>query len=157
VTVLNRPNQTGHELAMHLRAAYSFFRRRTSAELAPLGLSSDQFVLLTVLAQEGPATQQELVRRCHSDTATLGSMLGLLAAKGLVRREAHARDGRAWLVSLTHSGRALQKKSWNHSENLRAELAALFSPPETVVFLELLERVVESLRPPSKRARKPKE
>jgi DNA-binding MarR family transcriptional regulator len=152
--VIVSSKETGHELAMRLRAAYSFFRRRSSAELAPLRSSSDQFVLLTVLAVGGPATQQELVRRCHSDTNTLGAMLALLETKGLVRRKANTADGRAWIVSLTKAGKALQEELWNQSEGLRAELAALFDPNEITVLLSLLDRVIEAMRPERRLSRK---
>ena len=139
---------------MRLRAAYSFFRRRTSAELAPLGMSADQFVLLTVLAQDGPATQQELVRRCPSDTTTLGAMVALLETKKLVKRQAHAADGRAWVVSLTRAGRARQKQLWDGTEDLRAELTGLFRPDEAHLLLQLLDRIIGALEPPTSRSRK---
>jgi DNA-binding MarR family transcriptional regulator len=143
---------SGHDLAMRLRATYSFLRRKTSAELGPFGMSSDQFVLLTVLAREGPATQQELVHRCHSDTTTLGTMLVLLESKGLVKREAHSDDRRARLVTITGAGKRLQSRLWQETGELRAELAGLFSPDELGVLLGYLDRVVEAMRPERKRA-----
>lgn len=140
---------------MRLRGAYSFFRRRANLALAPLGMSSDQFVLLAVLAKNGPATQQELVRRCHSDATTLGAMLVLLETKGLVKRKAHARDGRSWIVSLSKAGEALQKDLWNCGDSVRAELEVLFSPGEKRLLLELLDRIIEAMRPQRRRTQKP--
>lgn len=140
---------------MRLRGAYSFLRRRTSAALASAGLSADQFVILTVLERNGPATQQELVARCSSDTNTVGAMLALLETRDLLTRTAHSADGRAWMVSLTRAGKALQKKAWNQSETLRGELADLFSPEETRILLKLLDRITDAMRPHSKRPNKP--
>jgi len=140
---------------MRLRGACSFLRRRTSAALASAGMSADQFVMLTVLERQGPATQQDLVSRCNSDTNTVGAMLALLETRDLVVRTAHSADGRAWMVSLTRAGKALQKKAWNQSETLRGELADLFSPEETGVLLNLLDRITETMRPRSKGPNKP--
>lgn len=67
---------------MRLRAAYACLRRSSNVALAPFAITSDQYVLLTVLAEAPEITQQELVRQCSSDTATIGAMLTLLESKG---------------------------------------------------------------------------
>jgi hypothetical protein len=46
---------------MRLRAAHAHLRRRSNLAFAPFGISTDQYVVLTVLAHDGAATQQELV------------------------------------------------------------------------------------------------
>ena len=115
---------SGHELAMRLRIAYLAVHRRTNAVLAPLGLTADQFVVLTALAESEGVTQQELVVRTGSDANTMSAMLARLEAKGLIRRKQHAEDGRARSVSLTRSGRQVQRALWKKTSALRAELQA---------------------------------
>ena len=115
---------SGHELAMRLRIAYLAVHRRTNAVLAPLGLTADQFVVLTALAESEGVTQQELVSRTGSDANTMSAMLARLEAKGLVSRKQHADDGRARSVSLTKSGRQVQRALWKKTAPLRAELQA---------------------------------
>jgi DNA-binding MarR family transcriptional regulator len=137
---------------MHLRAAYTHLRRRSNLAFAPFGMTADQYVLLTVLAQSGDATQQELVRRCYSDTATIGAMLSLLEAKGLVARKPHPHDGRAWSVRLTQSGRYLAEEMRQASRNIRAELAALFNQQELQKLIEFLGRLAGAMPPPGRRA-----
>ena len=95
----------GHDLAMALRAAYLALHRRTNAELARFGLTADQFVVLTTLAEGDGVTQKELVRRTGSDANTMSEMLARLERRGLVSRERHATDGRARTVALTEQGR----------------------------------------------------
>src|SRR5262249_37160542 len=95
----------GHDLALRLRAAYLRLHSRTNAELAGLGLTADQFVLLTSLAGGEGVTQKELVGRTGSDPNTISEMLARLEMKGLVERRQHAEDGRARSVSLTRRGR----------------------------------------------------
>jgi DNA-binding MarR family transcriptional regulator len=136
---------------MHLRAAHAHLRRCSNLAFSPFGMTADQFVLLTVLAECGEATQQELVRRCYSDTATIGTMLSLLEAKGFVRRTPHPRDGRATSVNLSAPGRRLAKAMRRSSSPLRARLAALFNAQELGQLLEFLERLAGALRPPTRR------
>ncbi len=136
---------------MRLRAAYSYFRRNSNASIDALGATSDQFVLLTVLADHGPATQQELVRECHSDTTTVGTMVALMESRGWVRRGRHARDARAWTVALTPTGKRLQRELWEASAGVRRRLETLFQPPELAVLSGYLDRVIEAMRPSPRR------
>src|SRR5262249_9565117 len=115
---------------MHLRAAYAHLRRRSNLAFASFGMTTDQYVLLSVLVQGGEATQQELVTRCHSDTATIGTMLTLLESKGLITRRPHPQDGRARHVELTRLGRKLAEQMRRGSASIRSELTALFSEQE---------------------------
>src|SRR6476659_467645 len=106
-------------MAMRMRAAYAHLRRSTNLALSSFGMTSDQFVLLTVLAEAGEATQQDLVRRCYSDTATIGTMVSLLERKRLLTRAPHPHDRRARAVKLTVSGRGLAEAMRVASARLR--------------------------------------
>jgi DNA-binding MarR family transcriptional regulator len=136
---------------MHLRGAYAHLRRRSSLAFSSFGMTSDQYVLLSVLAEAGGATQQDLVRRCYSDTATIGTMLSLLQAKGLVTRTPHPRDGRALKVRLTASGRRLAELMKQSSSSIRVELAAMFNQREMRSLIRLLDRVARAMRPPGRK------
>jgi DNA-binding MarR family transcriptional regulator len=138
---------------MHLRAAYARLRRRSNLAFGSFGMTTDQYVLLTVLTQSGEATQQELVRRCYSDTATIGTMLSLLEAKRLVTRTPHPRDGRARRVRLTPSGRRLAKEMERGSRSIRAELAGLFDEQELRTLIGFLDRLAGAMRPAGRRTR----
>src|SRR5215470_17837382 len=78
---------TGREIARALRAAYLALHRQTNGCFADEGVTADQFVLLSALADEDAVTQQELVRRVGSDPNTVRAMLLLLEDRGLVARE----------------------------------------------------------------------
>ena len=137
---------------MRVRAAAAHLRRRSNLAFASFGMTTDQYVLLTVLAEEGKATQQELVTQCFSDTATIGAMVALLETKGLVKRTPHPRDRRALSVSLTRSGRRLAKQMRTSSAAVRADLMRLFSEQELATLLEFLGRLAGAMRPPPRRA-----
>jgi DNA-binding MarR family transcriptional regulator len=136
---------------MHLRAAHSRLRRRSNLAFSRFGMTADQYVLLSVLASKGEATQQQLVRRCFSDTATIGTMVSLLEAKGLLSRTPHPRDRRARSVALTSIGRKLAEDMRRSSSRLRANLVGLFEEQELRTLMEFLERLTGAMRLPKRR------
>ena len=140
---------------MHLRGAYAHLRRRSNMIFSSFGMTTDQYVLLTILSEEGKATQQELVRRCYSDTATIGAMVSLLEEKGLVARLPHPRDGRALSVSLTRSGRRLAEEMRRSSSSLRVDMTALFNEQELKKLINFLDRLVGAMPPPGRRKAAP--
>jgi len=140
---------TGREIARALRAAYLALHRQTNACFAKDGVTADQFVLLSALADEDAVTQQELVRRVSSDPSTVRAMLLLLEGRGLVARKHNPLDSRAWCVTLTAKGRQMFKKLWTRTEPLRARLLGAFRPEEATALVGLLRRVAEVLAPPA--------
>src|SRR5919204_2046814 len=106
---------SGHEVARALRAAYLALHRQTNACFAKDGVSADQFVLLSALADADAVTQQELVRRVSSDPNTVRAILLLLEGRGLVARGPHPTDGRARCVTLTVKGRQQFQRLWTKS------------------------------------------
>jgi len=121
--------------------------RRVDAEFAPVGVTADQFVLLTALAEAKTLTQRELADRIVCDENTLRAMLVLLEKKALVRREVHPDDRRARLVSLTDEGERLQSALWEQSEAFRQNLVALLGPSDSETLVVLLRRLAQALLP----------
>ena len=140
---------SGHEIARALRAAYLALHRRTNACLARDGVTADQFVLLSALADADAVNQQELVRRISSDPNTVRAMLLLLEGRGLVARDRHPADGRARSVTLTAKGRQVFRRLWRKSEPLRGRLLTAFRPDEAVTLVGHLRRVGEAMAPPA--------
>ena len=138
---------TGHEIAMSLRVAYWAMHRQADACLQPFDVTANQFVLLSLLAEDDGITQQELVRRASSDANTVRAMLVALEAKGLVERERHPEDGRAWRVTLTRSGRRTYRKLWKESEMFRERLLEVLRPGEADVLVKILGRLAETMDP----------
>jgi MarR family transcriptional regulator, lower aerobic nicotinate degradation pathway regulator len=139
----------GHDVARALRAAYLALHRQTNASLADDGVTADQFVVLSALADADAVTQQDLVRRVSSDPNTVRAILLLLEGRGLVAREPHPGDGRARRVTLTPKGRGLFRALWAKTEPVRARLLAAFGADEMTTLLALLRRVAGALAPPA--------
>jgi DNA-binding MarR family transcriptional regulator len=138
---------SGRDIARALRGAYLALHRQTNACFVAEGVTADQFVVLSALADEDGVTQQDLVRRVNSDPNTLRAILLLLEGRGLITRRAHPADGRARCVTLTAKGRQAFKKLWATSAPLRARLLGAFSPAEAAALVELLHRVADVLSP----------
>lgn len=66
-----------------------------------LGLTRSQWWVLTFLFRNDGVTQSELADTLEIEKPTLGRLIDRLEAKGWVRREADAKDRRAWRVHLT--------------------------------------------------------
>src|SRR4051794_5251569 len=96
---------SGRDIARALRAAYLALHRQTNACFVADGVTADQFVVLSALADADGVTQQDLVRRVNSDPNTVRAILVLLEGRGLVIRGPHPADGRARCVTLTAKGR----------------------------------------------------
>ncbi|HYP13359.1 MAG TPA: MarR family transcriptional regulator [Bryobacteraceae bacterium] len=130
---------------MQLRAAYSTFRRRIQAHCAPYGITSDQLVILSVLAEEDGINQQALADRTCSDAATITAMLRLLERSGLIRRAAHDGDGRAKRIFLTEHGRSKQSEVYESHKGLIRSLTTGFSREERRIVNCWLLHVIDTM------------
>jgi DNA-binding MarR family transcriptional regulator len=110
-------------------------------------VTADQFVLLTLLAEQDGITQQELVRRAFSDANTVRAMLLRLESRGLVTRGQHPTDRRARSVRLTRRGRRVHEQLWADSAPVRQELLAAFRPEEADTLIGWLSRIGETMMP----------
>ncbi len=121
--------------------------RRTDAALASVGITADQFVVLSALTAGDTLTQRELVERTNSDPNTLRAMLVLLERLSLVERTPHPTDRRARSVALTRRGRDLQQRAWRASQRLREVMAAPFSDREMATVTQQLADFAAALQP----------
>jgi DNA-binding MarR family transcriptional regulator len=128
-------------LGMRLRGAYLTFHRFANSQFELAGITADQFVLMSILAEEPGLSQREIVDRAHSDANTVGAILKRLEGKRLVKREAHPSDGRIWCVFLTELGIKRQRQASDESRELHEKLIGLFTPKEQELLGRLLARI----------------
>lgn len=84
------------------------------------GVEQAAYILLAVLATEGPQRTTALAEAVHSDTSTVSRQVGALVRHGLVERQADPADGRACLLAATPSGAAC----FEHQRRARTEQIA---------------------------------
>jgi DNA-binding MarR family transcriptional regulator len=131
-------------LQMRMRAAYFAMHRHFNRHFLQFGTTADQYVLLSYLAEEDGITQQELSSRCSSDARTIGTMIELLERNGLVERQPHPSDRRAWQVFLTNNGQARHAQLRKNSEEIREVLNGALEPEELAIVQKALDRIVEA-------------
>lgn len=133
-------------LGMLLRSAYLSFHRRANAHFDAFGLTADQFVLLTLVAEDEGTTQRDLCGRAASDANTIGEMVSRLEKKKLLRRERHPGDGRARCVFLTPAGRQVQQKMWKSWEAQLRSIDEALRPTGLKRLKKLLSLVPDAVR-----------
>jgi len=88
------------------------WQREIRAALAPLGLTHVQFVLIACLAwcedhEGGLITQRQLAENACTDPMMTSQVVRELVARGLMIRQRHPKDARAFVLSLTDEARKL--------------------------------------------------
>jgi DNA-binding MarR family transcriptional regulator len=109
--------------------------------LAPLKLHVRQFGLLTVLATEGPRSQQDLAEWIRMDRTTMVALIDGLEERGYVRRERNPDDRRAYLLQLTPEGKRTQRRAEELMQEAENEILASLTKRERRELLDLLGKV----------------
>jgi DNA-binding MarR family transcriptional regulator len=143
------------KIGMRMRGAYSSMHRRFNAHFLQFGATADQFVLLTLLAEQDGITQQELVRRAYSDANTVTAMLALLERQKLIRRTRDDHDLRVRLVHLTAKGRSFQEKLDRSAEGLHRRLRNALPASQRRGLLKELQRIAEVMGGRANASREP--
>ena len=89
------------------------------AHLAPLGLKTSQYSILSKLNRLGPMSINEIADAMVMDRTTTGRAVRPLERDGLVKVEA-AEDGRKRVINLTAAGRKRAKEglaAWKKAQN----------------------------------------
>jgi DNA-binding MarR family transcriptional regulator len=110
-----------------------------------LGLTRSQWWVLNHLYRGDGVTQTELADTLEIEKPTLGRLLDRLEAKGWVRREADARDRRAWRVFLTDEVDPAMRTLRAVAAELRRDALAGLSAAERERFVDTLLAIKSNL------------
>ncbi|MDJ0787538.1 MAG: MarR family transcriptional regulator [Myxococcota bacterium] len=128
-----------------LMATSRAIREAYDARFAALGLNLTQASLLVYLAEAGPLRQTQLARRLGLGRAATGATVDALERRGLVERQADPDDRRAWLVTITASGKDCVGPINEIDRELREQLRLDISRSERQQLAELLLRLQGNL------------
>jgi MarR family transcriptional regulator for hemolysin len=109
------------------------------------GLTRSQWWVLTFLFRNDGVTQSELAETLEIEKPTLGRLIDRLEAKGWVRREADARDRRAWRVYLTDEIEPAMKTMRTIAAEVRRDALAGLSGEERERFVDTLLAIKANL------------
>ncbi len=118
------PPELAGRLAYLLKHAQLGLAELTAAALEPYGVSGRELAVLTVLAGQEPASQQQAAQRLGVDRTTMVGLVDALEGKGLVRRQAHAEDRRRNVVELTAAGQDVLRRGGQASEEAERRFLA---------------------------------
>ena len=124
--------EAGH-LPYLLRQAAGAVRLRLDRRLASLGVTSPQFLVLTMLDSYPGASGADVARLALLTPQTVHGIISNLERAGLVARSAHAVHGRVQVIALTKAGRTLLSRCKERADKADAELRAGVSSDEEAV------------------------
>jgi len=119
------------------------------------GLKMAEWRIIAALAESGPSTQYDLVRRIYMDKVSVSRAVQALVRRNLIRRLIILNDGRSHHVDLTASGRSLHGKLVIAATSYEAALVEDFTPDEVDALKKALLKVqfaADSARHPARLA-----
>jgi DNA-binding MarR family transcriptional regulator len=127
-----------------LRMATRLVNRHYDRVLAPAGITTTAYSLLSRLEREGPQPIGVLAGRLAMDRTTLSRELRPLVEDGLVAAKRDQVDARRRVVELTRSGRAKLERArplWRRAQD---ELFQAFGAERTTRLMDELYALVEA-------------
>jgi DNA-binding MarR family transcriptional regulator len=124
--------ETGH-LAYLLRQAAGSVRLRFERNLADLGVTPPQFLVLTMLDSYPGASGADVARLALLTPQTVHGIIINLERDGLIARAAHPVHGRVQVIALTKRGRALLSRCKERAAKSDSDLKIGISPTEEAV------------------------
>jgi DNA-binding MarR family transcriptional regulator len=122
--------------------------RSSHRAAAHLNLTGAQLYVINVIGEANrPLSVNEVAQRTETDQSTVSVVTNRLVERGLLKRERSEDDSRRVELSLTASGRTLQKKApvTVAQQRLTATLQEL-SSPDSDQLLRLLTKIVAGMQ-----------
>ena len=114
------------------------------AELAPLDITSAQYVILMSIALGEADSASGLCKGMSYDPGAMTRMIDRLERRGLVRRVAHPNDRRAFNLELTDEGEAVYPKLRESVMKVLNGFLRGFTQQEARQLENFLQRMLES-------------
>jgi len=108
------------------------------------GLKIPEWRLICILREDGPSTQQALVRRAGMDKVTVSRAAQGLAKRRLITRAPHEHDGRSHHLILTPEGERLFADIAPAAVEYEKLILASFSSDEVELFKTFLRRAEDA-------------
>jgi DNA-binding MarR family transcriptional regulator len=132
-------------LAYLLRQAQAATRLAMERSLADLGVTSPQFVVLTMLKAYPGLSGADLARVAMLTPQTVGVIIRNLERDGAIRKTPHPIHGRVLQWKVTPRGAALLERCRRHAQTVERRLAAGLSAPAQRTIRRWLARIAADL------------
>jgi DNA-binding MarR family transcriptional regulator len=132
-------------LAYLLRQAQAATRLAMERALADLGVTSPQFVVLTMLKAYPGLSGADLARVALLTPQTVGVIIRNLERDGAIRKAPHPVHRRVLQWTLTRRGADLLDRCRRHAQTIERRLAAGFSPTAQAIIRHWLAKIAADL------------
>ena len=110
------------------------------------GVTVQQWAVIQQLSQTSSLTAVDLVQILDMDKPTISGIVQRLEKKGLLTKNKHPSDKRAYLLSLTESGKESLEECKKISEEVVEEYLAVLTVQEKKQLNQLLTKINEDKR-----------
>lgn len=110
-------------------------------------LSEQQWRVLLLLAQNGPARPTDISAATRIHVSSLSRIIASLRGRGLITRAGNAADMRAALVAITPQGTELVGVIAPELEGVYDEIEERLGPEDVEALVILVRRIEETLKP----------
>jgi len=129
----------------------SAMRKGLEDELAPMGVTPAQWVILEAAFSGRADTLTALARIIPVDAAAISRQLDKLQQRGLVRRRRLRSDRRTVRIELTDAGRELVPKLAPRVEANNQRFLSGITTDELSAFTEIIQKMIQNAGPASDR------
>jgi DNA-binding MarR family transcriptional regulator len=136
------PTALCDRLGFLLGRAHLAHRAVAQRALASAGLGVKAFGALSVLADEGPLSQQRLGERQGVDRTTMVAVIDELQRRDLVERHRDPDDRRAYSLAVTAAGRQVLRQASEAETRAEDEFLAPITAAERRQLKQILQRLI---------------
>ena len=139
----NKIKYTERSVAIACTRGREAIVKRFKPLLAREGFTEQQWRMMRVLYDYAPIQLAELCKLCCIHKVSMTRIVRTLIDRGLVSRERHCTDKRAYVVSLTPEGRALLDQMTPIANKIYRGIASDLGEEKTQQLLQLLKELAE--------------
>lgn len=136
------------EIAVYLNLVACKFKQYTAMRLRNnnINLTPEQFLLIDLLWNQGPMSQQKLADNMHKDKNSITKLIDALERKGLVVRRRDDTDRRSNNIVLTPEAQAMKLKTKEFGISMLDHMLDGISEDELHNFLSTLEKISDNMK-----------
>lgn len=132
-------SMVGHLIRVSQQVHHSLW----SSEIGDIHLTSPQFAILHVLAQEQPLDQRTLGLRASLDRSTVAEIVSRLTLRGLLECTEDPGDGRKKRVALSQYGEEVHRSARVRAFQINEKLLEGVSTADKVSLTRILETIAD--------------
>lgn len=135
-------------MGVYLNQAHFLFKQCFLSELVAnnVDLTPEQYLLIDLLWDEGPLTQQEIANQMQKDKNSITKLIDGLEKKGYVVRETNPKDRRKNRVIVTKAGEAKKQEITRIAINAADNILGGIPNEELNTVVEVLNKLNKNMK-----------